>query len=137
MEYSFALLGSWENDVIEGPAIKIPIDYDNNGSSNQSESFKLEEKIVGTFGGEIININLPEEDIITFKKSKEYKEMNKLFREKFYPDYIRYLDKEKEDNRGSDRNYLENKNNHIKINFIENSSVSKSISRSKDNNENS
>ena len=40
--------------------------------------------------GEITNMNLEEDELNKFKNNKEYGEMTKLFKKKFYLDYIEY-----------------------------------------------
>ena len=49
------------------------------------------EIIVGMYKGEIINMSLNEEDLYKFKNSQDYQEMTKLYKEKLYPDYQKYL----------------------------------------------
>lgn len=41
--------------------------------------------------GEIINKSLDEDEINKFKKSEEYGNIIELYKEKFYPDYIKYM----------------------------------------------
>ncbi len=47
--------------------------------------------------GEITNMSLDEDELNKFKNSKDYKDMIKLYKEKFYLDYIEYT-KEKNKN---------------------------------------
>jgi hypothetical protein len=86
IEKSFVLLGKWENDLIEGPSILLnlpDINEDNISFDN--------EIIVGMFKGEIINMSLDEEDLFKFKNSQDYQNINKLYKEKFFPDYCKYV----------------------------------------------
>ena len=68
-EQSYVLIGKWEEDLIEGPAILLPLDKNNNKKIN--ETIFSKEKIVGMYKGEMINMNLGEEDISTFNNSLE------------------------------------------------------------------
>ena len=82
---NMVLIGKWENDLIEGFAIVINFNY--NGNDNNENNY---EKIVKMYNGEIENTELDDENINLFKKSKDYIEMIKLFKEKLYPDYKLY-----------------------------------------------
>ena len=94
IDQNFALLGKWENDLIEGPAVLINLS-ENNGSEKifrNNNNFDMgNEIIVGMCKGEIINMNLDEEDLFKFKNSKDYEDMTKLYKEKFYPYYLNYM----------------------------------------------
>ena len=50
------------------------------------------ENIVGMYKGEIIDTKLGDRDINTFKNSEEYQEMTNLFKNKFYPDFLKYIE---------------------------------------------
>ena len=98
VDQNFVLVGKWENDLIEGPAILYNL-VDNNSNenifqlnNNNNVNFDISnEIIVGMCKGEIINMSLDEEDLFKFKNSKDYQEMIKLFKEKFYPDFQKYM----------------------------------------------
>ena len=86
VEQNFALLGKWENDLIEGCAILINLEENNhNGNVNLDN-----EIIVSMNKGEITNMSLEEEEINKFKNNKDYHEVIKLYQEKFYFDYCKY-----------------------------------------------
>ena len=86
VEQNFALLGKWENDLIEGCAILINLEENNhNGNVNLDN-----EIIVSMNKGEITNMSLEEEEINKFKNNKDYYEVIKLYKEKFYFDYCKY-----------------------------------------------
>ena len=86
VEQNFALLGKWENDLIEGCAILINLEENNhNGNVNFDN-----EIIVSMNKGEITNMSLEEEEINKFKNNKDYYEVIKLYKEKFYFDYCKY-----------------------------------------------
>ena len=86
VEQNFALLGKWEKDLIGGCAILINL-LDNINSENININNEI---IVGMNKGEITNMNLEEDELNKFKNNKDYEEMIKLFKEKFYLDYIHY-----------------------------------------------
>ena len=86
IEKSFVLLGKWENDLIEGPSILLNLPDINEDNINFDN-----EIIVGMFKGEIINMSLDEEDLFKFKNSQDYQNINKLYKEKFFPDYCKYV----------------------------------------------
>ena len=88
-EQSYVLIGKWEEDLIEGPAILLPLDKNNNKKIN--ETIFSKEKIVGMYKGEMINMNLGEEDISTFKNCDDYQEMVDLFKNKLYPDFLKCI----------------------------------------------
>ena len=96
VDQNFVLLGKWEKDLIEGPAILINL-AENNSRENAFESThninfdNNNEIIVGMYKGEIINMSLDEEDLFKFKNSQDYQEMTKLYKEKLYPDYQKYI----------------------------------------------
>ena len=88
-EQSYVLIGKWEEDLIEGPAILLPLDKNNNKKIN--DTIFTKEKIVGMYKGEMINMNLGEEDINTFKNSDDYQEMVYLFKNIFYTDFLKCI----------------------------------------------
>jgi len=96
VDQNFVLLGKWENDLIEGPAVLINL-TENSSNENMFESnhnINLDnstEIIVGMCKGEIINMSLDEEDVFKFRNSQDYQEMTKLYKDKFYPDYQKYI----------------------------------------------
>ena len=86
VEQNFALLGKWENDLIEGCAILINLEENShNGNVNLDN-----EIIVSMTKGEITNMSLEEDEINKFKNNKDYHEVIKLYKEKFYFDYCKY-----------------------------------------------
>ena len=92
VEQNFALLGKWENDLIEGCAILINLEENNhNGNVNLDN-----EIIVSMTKGEITNMSLEEEEINKFKNNKDYHEVIKLYKEKFYFDYCKYSNEKRE-----------------------------------------
>ena len=92
VEQNFALLGKWENDLIEGCAILINLEENNhNGNVNLDN-----EIIVSMTKGEITNMSLEEEEINKFKNNKDYHEVIKLYKEKFYFDYCKYANEKGE-----------------------------------------
>ena len=92
IEQNFALLGKWENDLIEGCAILINLEENNhNGNVNLDN-----EIIVSMNKGEITNMSLEEEEINKFKDNKDYHEVIKLYKEKFYFDYCKYSNEKME-----------------------------------------
>ena len=92
VEQNFALLGKWENDLIEGCAILINLEENNhNGNVNLDN-----EIIVSMNKGEITNMSLEEEEINKFKNNKDYYEVIKLYKEKFYFDYCKYSNEKRE-----------------------------------------
>ena len=84
---SYVLIGKWKDDLLEGPAIYLQLDKNNSNNNNEI----INEKIVGMFKGEMISMNLCEEDINTFKNSEDYHEMTELYKNKFYPDFIKCI----------------------------------------------
>ena len=92
VEQNFALLGKWENDLIEGCAILINLEENNhNGNINLDN-----EIIVSMNKGEITNMSLDEEEINKYKKNKDYHEVIKLYKEKFYFDFCKYSNEKRE-----------------------------------------
>ena len=92
-EQNFALLGKWESDLIEGSAILINLSENNNNGIIDINN----EIIVGMTKGEITDMNLEEDDLNKFKNSRDYKELIKLYKEKFFFDYIKYTNEKDED----------------------------------------
>lgn len=90
IEQMFALLGKWEEDLIEGYAIVIPLP---NGTI-ETDSYINNERIVELHKKEMIRDNLDEKSISEFKSSQEYQDMTQQYRNKFYPDFLRYLSKQ-------------------------------------------
>ena len=97
VDQNFVLVGKWESDLIEGPSVLINLSDNSNNENNVFESKhninfeNSNEIIVGMYKGEIINMSLNEEDLYKFKNSQDYQEMTKLYKEKLYPDYQKYL----------------------------------------------
>ena len=96
VDQNFVLLGKWENDLIEGPAVLINLTENSSNEnifeSNHNINFdNSTEIIVGMCKGEIINMSLDEEDVFKFRNSQDYQEMTKLYKDKFYPDYQKYI----------------------------------------------
>ena len=92
-EQNFALLGNWEKDLIEGSAILINLSENNSSDIPDMHN----EIIVGMTKGEITNMNLEEFELNKFKKSKDYNELIKLYKEKFFVDDTKYTNEKDED----------------------------------------
>lgn len=82
------LIGKWEENLIKGPAILLLI----NKKSNNELVIK-KENFVGMYKGKIINLSLDDEDIKTFKSKDDYQEMMNLYRNQFYPDFLKTINK--------------------------------------------
>ena len=95
-DQGFVFLGKWEEDLVSGPSILMSLDVEN----NNVDSIIEKQNIVGMYRGEIIDIKLGEKDINVFKHSEEYHEMINLFKNKFYPDFLKYFNnkRKKSDN---------------------------------------
>ena len=92
-EQNFTLLGKWEKDLIEGSAILINLSENNaNGILDIHK-----EIIVCITKGEITKMNLEEDELNKFKNSKDYNELIKLYKEKFFFDFIKYTNEKIED----------------------------------------
>ena len=92
-EQSYVLLGKWKEDLAEGPAIVFTL------NKNSNNEFNLErETIVGMYKGEIINMKLKDEEINTFKNSDDYQEMTDLYKNKFFPDFLKDANNNDENN---------------------------------------
>ena len=89
-EQNFVLSGKWENNLIEGYGILINLE-DKDKNNNNIDANNNNEIIVKMGKGEIINKSLDEDEINKFKKSEEYGNIIELYKEKFYPDYIKYM----------------------------------------------
>ena len=98
-----AILGKWQNDLIDGYAMiilinnnnfeqnkKIEITTEENNLSSDDDKFNC--KFVKTMKGKIIKSNLETDEIYKFKESPEYNEMIRLYKDKIYPDYQQNLD---------------------------------------------
>ena len=92
-EQNLALLGNWEKDLIEGSAILINLSENNTNDIPDIHN----EIIVGMTKGEITNMNLEEFELNKFKKSKDYNELIKLYKEKIFVDYLKYTNEKNED----------------------------------------
>lgn len=86
-EKSLVLLGKWENDLIEGPAIILPLDNMN----VENTSLNNIEKIVIMNKGEKLNIELNKEDFLKIRTSHDYLEELKLYNNIFLPEYKKAL----------------------------------------------
>ena len=92
-EQNFTLLGKWEKDLIEGSAILINLSKNNaNGILDIHK-----EIIVCITKGEITKMNLEEDELNKFKNSKDYNELIKLYKEKYFLDYIKYKNEKDDD----------------------------------------
>ena len=87
-EINIVLIGKWENDLAEGPAIVIDLNFNFDNNSNNDNN--NDEKIIGMSKGEILYTELDEENLNKFKNSDDYIRMKKLFKDKIYPDYQKY-----------------------------------------------
>ena len=92
-EQLYILIGKWVNNLLEGPSILMNLNKKFNNSDNvyyyNNKAIIEKENIVGMYKGEIINMNLGQEDISTFKSSEDYQEMTELYKNKFYPDFLK------------------------------------------------
>ena len=70
--------------------------------SNNNSNINNNYQYVKTHKGEIVQINLEDDELKKFKSSKEYNDMIVLFKNKIYPDYIKSVeniyDEENENN---------------------------------------
>ena len=85
-DQGYVFVGKWEENLVTGPSILMNLDFENDSVDNMLEN----ENIVGMYKGEIIDMKLGEKDINVFKNSEEYKEMVNLFKNKFYPDFLKF-----------------------------------------------
>lgn len=89
LDKNYALLGKWEEDLIDGPSILLLLnDFDNNNNHLIEQG-----TVIGMFKGEIIKMGLGKEDINIFKNSENYQELCELFKNKFFPDFLKSLKK--------------------------------------------
>lgn len=92
LEKNFVLLGNWENDIINDFAILINLSKTNNNFYLLNYYIKFDmqnEIIVQICKGKIKNLD--DENILKFKNSNEYEKMIKIYNEKFFPDYQKYI----------------------------------------------
>ena len=98
----FAILGNWENDYIEGFAfiIELPDLEQSNNIINTNNEYNCDNdelennyQIVKTCKGEIVQKNIENDELNEFKNSKEYSEMIQLYKNKIYPDFLQYIEK--------------------------------------------
>ena len=82
-EQSMVLIGKWKENLTKGPSILYPLNKNNNKITLENE------QIIGMYKGEIINMSLGEEDINTFKTNDDYQEMIDLYKNTFYPDFLK------------------------------------------------
>ena len=90
-DQGFVFVGKWEEDLVTGPSILLILDVEEKNAEKMLEK----ENIVGMYKGEIIDTKLGDRDINTFKNSEEYQEMTNLFKNKFYPDFLKYIENNK------------------------------------------
>jgi len=91
-----ALLGKWKKDNIEGNAILITfsdLEKSNNYNVDKDENIEKNFQFIKTLKGEIIQNHLENEELTNFKSSKEYNNMILLYKQKFYPNYIKSNEK--------------------------------------------
>ena len=93
-DQGYVFVGKWEEDLVTGPSILMILDIEEKNADKMIEK----ENIVGMYKGEIIDMKLGDKDINMFKNSEEYQEMTNLFRNKFYPDFLKYIE-EKNNNK--------------------------------------
>lgn len=99
----FAILGNWENDLIEGFAFVISlidleqsnnmINTNNEFNINSNDEINNNFQIVKTCKGEIIQKNIENDELEKFKSSEKYNEMLVLYKNRIYPDFIQNLEK--------------------------------------------
>jgi len=86
----YAILGKWENDLIEGNAIIIPL----SGLSQSNNEDNIDNyQVVKTSKGEIIENNLETDEVNDFKSSQEFNNMLLLYRNKIYPQFLQNIQK--------------------------------------------
>jgi hypothetical protein len=90
-DQGYVFVGKWEEDLVSGPCILMILDFEEKDADKMIEK----ENIVGMYKGEIIDMKLGDKDINVFKNSEEYQEMTNLFRNKFYPDFLKYIEDKK------------------------------------------
>ena len=98
---SFVLIGKWEDDVLEGPSIILPLkiqEIHNNYTEEDNFNDNERERIVIINKGNIINSELNEDDILEIKSSNEYIERIKFYHDKFEPEYFKIVNNENEFN---------------------------------------
>ena len=93
-EEGYVFVGKWEDDLVTGPSILMVLDNKENNADKMLEK----ENIVGMYKGEMIDMKLGDKDINMFKNSDEYQEMTNLFKNKFYPDYLKYIEDKNKNN---------------------------------------
>ena len=110
-----AILGKWENDLIDGYAIiiiinnnieqskKLEITTEENNLNNDEERFNF--KYVKTSKGEIINASLETNELNEFKESQECNDMIRIYKEKIYHDYKQNLEISKSDENESSSSF--------------------------------
>ena len=96
-EEGYVFVGKWEDDLVTGPSILMILENKGNNVNKMLEN----ENIVGMYKGEIIDMKLGDKDINMFKNSDEYQEMTNLFKNKFYPDYMKYINDKNNSNNNS------------------------------------
>lgn len=89
-EGNFAILGKWVNDLIEGFAMIINLPDNNSKKKENGNKEKKRDIVVEMNKGQIIKMSLDDNEYNKFKESEDYKEMIKLYQEKFYVDFIKY-----------------------------------------------
>ena len=87
-DQGYVFVGKWEEDLVSGPSILMILDLEEKSVDKMIEK----ENIVGMYKGEIIDMKLGEKDINMFKNSEDYQEMINLFKNKFYPDFLKYIE---------------------------------------------
>ena len=96
-EEGYVLVGKWEDDLVTGPSILMILDTKENSADKMLEK----ENIIGMYKGEIIDMKLGDKDINMFKNSDEYQEMTNLFKNKIYPDFLKYIENKNNSNNNS------------------------------------
>jgi hypothetical protein len=86
----YAILGKWENDLIEGNAIIIPLsDLSQSNNEDNIDNYQF----VKASKGEIIENNLETDEVNDFKSSQEFNDLLLLYRNKIYPQFLQNIKK--------------------------------------------
>lgn len=91
-DQNFVVLGYWENNNIEGITIIFSIKENILGRENEEYNDNIDnknEKIINMSNGEIVNMNINEEELNQIRRSENYKELIKIYKFKFLKEYYK------------------------------------------------
>lgn len=83
LEQLFSIVGFWENNIIEGPAIIYSLKEESEKENNDINN----KKIIFMKNGEIINYPIDDDEINKIKESEKFIQMNQLYKDKFFPEF--------------------------------------------------